>query len=76
MKRGMIMGAEKAILDDLKSLPSREQAEVLDFIEYLKIRAQKKERMDWSTLSLDSAMRGMEDEPGLYSMDDVKERFK
>ncbi|MFH0787840.1 MAG: DUF2281 domain-containing protein, partial [Pseudomonadota bacterium] len=44
------------------NLPETEKAEVLDFIEYLKNKAGKKERKEWTDFSLSSAMRGMEDE--------------
>lgn len=70
--------AEK-ILQHIKDLPQSLQAEVLDFVEYLESKIKKgkedKEDVDWSTLSLSFAMRGLEDEQSPYSLDDLKERF-
>lgn len=69
------MSLEETIMKDLQSLPPSEQAEVLNFVEYLKIKAFKKEGRNWANLSLSSAMRGMEDEETPYSLDDLKESF-
>ena len=69
------MSLEETIMKDLQSLPPSEQAEVLNFVEYLKIKAFKKEGGNWASLSLSSAMRGMEDEETPYSLDDLKESF-
>ena len=69
------MSLEETIMKDLQSLPPSEQAEVLNFVEYLKIKAFKKEGDKWANLSLSSAMRGMEDEETPYSLDDLKESF-
>ncbi len=50
----------------VQKLPASRQAEVLDFVEYLVAKSEQemvlKERENWSTLSLSTAMRGMEDE--------------
>ncbi len=69
------MSLEETIMKNLQSLPPSEQAEVLNFVEYLKIKAFKKEGENWANLSLSSAMRGMEDEETPYSLDDLKESF-
>lgn len=69
------MSLEETIMKDLQSLPPSEQAEVLNFVEYLKIKAFKKEGDKWANLSLSYAMRGMEDEETPYSLDDLKESF-
>jgi hypothetical protein len=53
-------------------LPESKKAEVLDFVEYLKTKAEDK---DWSIFSLSSAMRGMEDEDSPYSLGDLQESF-
>lgn len=68
------MGLEEIIIQKVNNLPETEKAEVLDFIEYLKKKAGKKEKK-WSDFSLSSAMRGMEDEPALYSIEDLQESF-
>jgi hypothetical protein len=66
--------AEKMI-QHLQRLPEALQAEVLDFIGYLEGKIGKGET-DWTKFSLSSAMRGMEDEPPLYSVHDLKESFR
>ena len=65
--------AEK-ITQHVHRLPESLQAEVMDFVEYLESKAEKAE-VDWSKISLASAMRGMEDEQALYSVEDIKQRF-
>lgn len=56
-------------------MPESKQLEVLDFVEYLRSRAEKKENIEWNDLSLSSAMQGMEDEKSPYSINDIKENF-
>jgi hypothetical protein len=72
---GIIMSLEKIIIQHVHALPESEKAEVLNFIEYLRTKIEKKERQNWTELSLSSAMRGMEDEQTPYSLDDLKESF-
>jgi hypothetical protein len=71
------MGIAGRILEHLHSLPEPMQARVLDFIEYLERAADgvEAEDADWSVFSLSEAMRGLEDEPSPYSVDDLKETF-
>jgi hypothetical protein len=69
------MRLEEIILKHLQELPGPEKAEVLNFIEYLRTKTEKKDRSDWTTFSLSSAMRDMEDEGTPYSLDDLKESF-
>jgi hypothetical protein len=63
----------------VERLPAPLQIEALDFIEYLLAKAEREamqERKDWSDLSLNLAMRGMEDEETpLYTMSDLKVVF-
>lgn len=63
------------IVQHIQSLPEALQAEVLDYVEYLETKKGKGEAA-WSAFSLSSAMRGMEDEPPLYSAQDLKESRK
>jgi hypothetical protein len=61
-------------------LPEPLQAEVLRFVDYLLMRAQqdeaRQEDQAWLSLSLRSAMRGLEGEGGPdYSEADLKEPF-
>lgn len=74
------MSTAEAIIDRLKGLPDSAQREVLDFVEFLAARRAesdaREEDLAWSRLSLAAAMRGMEDEEELYTLDDLKERFR
>ena len=64
------------ILEKLRAMPESSQAEVLNFVEYLKSKEKKEsENEQWAEFSLDSAMRGIAEEPALYEIQDVKERF-
>jgi len=69
------MSLANKIINNVKELPELKQIEVLDFIEYLKLKTERQENIDWSTLSLSSAMRGMENEQSHYSLNDLKESF-
>jgi uncharacterized protein DUF2281 len=69
------MSLANKIINKVKELPELKQIEVLDFIEYLKLKTERQENIDWSTLSLSSAMRGMENEQSHYSLNDLKESF-
>jgi hypothetical protein len=70
------MDIVERILEQVKSMPELDQAEVLDFVEYLKSKkGRKQEDSEWSRFSLDFAMRGIEEEPSPYGIEDIKERF-
>jgi len=70
------MNTVEKIIEQLKSMPESDQAEVLDYLEYLKSRKGRKEDdSEWSRFSLDSAMRGIEEEPSPYGIEDIKEQF-
>lgn len=60
------MQVTERIQKNVRKLPEIFQAEVLDFVEYLLSKSEREgmrqEELDWSTYSLASAMRGMEDE--------------
>lgn len=62
-------------------LPDSLQREVLDFVRFLLFKREQEitpeqDDMEWSNLSLASAMRGMEDEDTpVYTLDDLKEVF-
>jgi hypothetical protein len=70
----------KEIVERVQRLPEPLQAEVLDFVEFLLAKTSgesgKEENRRWMEFSLQSALRGMEDEPELYADTDVKERFQ
>jgi hypothetical protein len=64
----------------VQRLPPSFQAQVLDFVEYLEIKAEREaaqqEDGEWSGLSLAFAMRGMEDERvPTYTAADLKVVF-
>ena len=69
------MDIVERIIEELKSIPESSQAEVLDFVEYLKSKKRRKEEdSEWSRFSLDSAMRGIEEEPSPYGIKDIRGR--
>ena len=51
------------------------QEELFDFVQYLLVKAEQQEKNDWASSSLSSAMRDMEDEPTLYSIQDIRVSF-
>jgi hypothetical protein len=69
------MSIEKKIIQHIHELPEHEKAEVLDFIDYLKSKGERKAMKEWAVFSISSAMRGMEAEVTPYSLDDLKESF-
>jgi hypothetical protein len=70
----------KEIVERVQRLPEPLQAEVPDFVEFLLAKtsgkSRKEENRRWMGFSLQSAFRGMEDEPELYADKDLKERFE
>ena len=58
-----------------QKLPYSFQEELFDFVQYLLMKAEKQEKQDWTSLSLSSAMRDMEDEPALYNISDIQVAF-
>lgn len=66
------MDLSEKIIEAVKSLPESKQVEVLDFMEYLQSTTAASE---WNDFSLSSAMKGMEAESSLYSLNDIKESF-
>ena len=79
------MQVTQQINANIQKSPVMLQAEVLDFVEYLLIKAERtvvqravnqQDESDWSIFSLNSAMRGMEDEETpVYSIADLKVVF-
>ena len=71
------------LITKVSRLPDACQQEVLDFVTFLEQRYGNcsETHSDWSepqftAVSVDQAMRGMDEEPGLYSQDDLKERWQ
>lgn len=72
----LAMTLSEKIAQQVHLLPESAQREVLDFVELLQGRSRRHEEDDeWSHFSLSQAMRGMEQEPDLYSVDDLREVF-
>ncbi|GBD98145.1 hypothetical protein BMS3Abin07_00153 [bacterium BMS3Abin07] len=69
------MGVADRIIEKVKSLPEEKQTEVLNFVDFLEKKIKEEENRGWSKFSLESAMRGMEDEKPLYTLNDLKETF-
>ena len=69
------MNLEKEVIEKFKTLPEHKQVEAIDFIDFLQKRAEMQDQERWGEISLASAMRGMEDEGDLYTIDDLKEKF-
>ncbi len=69
------MNLSEKILTTIASLPESKQVEVLDFVEYLKLKTEKEESGNWNSFSIASAMRGMENEDAIYSVTDLKETY-
>jgi hypothetical protein len=69
------MNIPEKILNSINTLPKSKQLEVFDFIGYLNQKEEKEEYNSWSSLSIDSAMRGLEDEESIYTVDDLKEVY-
>ena len=59
----------------VQKLPHSFQEELLDFVQYLLMKAEQQEKQDWASLSISSAMRDIEDESILYSLSDLKVVF-
>ena len=56
-------------------LPLSFQQELLDFVDFLLLRADRQKAREWSMLSLASAMRSMESEASLYPLEALKVDF-
>jgi hypothetical protein len=70
------MSITEAIRQHVQRLPASLQAEVLDFVEYLLAKTERREAREWSDLSLAFAMRGMEgEEIPTYTAADLKVVF-
>jgi hypothetical protein len=70
------MTLDEKIFQYVQKLPHSLQEELLDYAEYLLMKAEQQEKQDWTSLSLSSAMRDMEDEAVTYSLSDLRESFE
>lgn len=72
--------------EKMQALPPDRQAEVFDFIEFLVSRSITPDNRqiaddewtnaEFSQMAMSGAMRGMEEEPPIYTLDDIKERWQ
>jgi hypothetical protein len=69
------MTLDEKIHQYAQKLPVSFQEELLDFVQYLLMKAEQQEKQDWVSLSLSSALRDTEDEAILYSLSDLKVVF-
>jgi hypothetical protein len=69
------MTLDEKIYQYVQKLPRSLQEELLDYVEYLVMKAEQQEHQEWQSLSLSSAMRDLEDESVSYSLSDVRESF-
>jgi len=69
------MTLEEKIHQYAQKLPHSFQEELLDFVQYLLLKAEQQEKQDWASLSLSSAMHEIEEEPVLYSLSDLRVVF-
>lgn len=69
------MTLDEKIYQYARKLPYSFQEELLDFVQYLLMKAEQQEKQDWASLSLSAATRDIEDEPDLYSMSDIRVAF-
>lgn len=75
------------LIKKLQALPEDKRAEVFDFVEFLASRfaspgmADRRDTEDWedaefSTFGLGQALRGLDEDPVVYSHDDLRESWR
>ena len=74
------------LISKLEALPIEKRAEVFDFVEFLAARCDTAAnkpftQVEWtdaefSELSMRQALRGLEDDPIVYTRDDLQERWQ
>ena len=72
----LLMNILTKLLENINRLPESKQLELADFVERLTQTADDEERLNWSDLSVASALRDMENEEFLYTMNDLKEIYQ
>ena len=70
------MTLDEKIYQYVQKLPRSLQEELLDYAEYLLMKAEQQEEQAWNSLSLTSAMRDMEEDAVSYSLSDLRESFE
>ncbi|MEO0273391.1 MAG: DUF2281 domain-containing protein [candidate division WOR-3 bacterium] len=69
------MTLDEKIYQQVQGLPQSLQEELLDFIRFLLMKAEQREKQEWFAFSLSSALQDMDNEPALYSLTDIKVTF-
>ena len=69
------MTLDEKIHQYVQKLPQAFQQELLDYVEYLVMKAEQQEQQEWESLSISSAMRDMDNDSGSYSLSDVRVTF-
>lgn len=69
------MTIDEKIYQQVQGLPKSLQEELLDFVRFLLMKAQRQEKQEWFAFSLSSALQDMDNEPALYSLTDIKVTF-
>ncbi|MHB1354377.1 MAG: DUF2281 domain-containing protein [Anaerolineae bacterium] len=69
------MTLNEKILRYTQKLPPSFQEELLDYLQYLTMKAEQQEKQEWSLMSLTSAMRGINEEEPAYGVADIKVVF-
>ena len=70
------MTFDEKILQEVQKLPASFQEELLDFIQYLLMKSERREMRDWSYLSLSYALEGMDNEERIYDLSDLRVVFE
>jgi hypothetical protein len=68
------MVLSEKIQEYIQKLPPSFQEELFDYLEFLLAKAEREDK-EWSRLLLASAMHGMEDEPAIYTVADLKIKY-
>jgi hypothetical protein len=66
---------DEKIYQYVQKLPHSFQEELLDYVEYLLMKAEQQEKKEWGDLSLSSVMRDLEAESASYSLSDIRVTF-
>ena len=74
--RHLLMNISAKLLENINRLPESKQLELAAFVERLTQTADGEEELNWSDLSLTSAVRGMENKEFPYTVNDLKEVYQ
>jgi len=70
------MTLDEKINQQVQGLPQSLQEELLDFVQFLRMKAEQREKQEWFDFSLSSALKDIDNEPALYSLTDIKVAFE